>query len=269
MSSAETKSQALADVQAQSDNRNIPLEKVGISDLSYPITVLDRASNQQKTIAKISLSVNLPHDYRGAHLSRFVEALLRHHQKIGVGEISEILEDIRNRLQSEKSQIELSFPYFIERKAPVTGAGALMEYNCGFKAALGKDLDFILIATAPVTTLCPCSKEISERGAHNQRANITALIRFSDFVWLEEVIEIIESCGSSPVYPLLKREDEKKVTEMAYDNPRFVEDVVRDVAIKFDHESRITAYKIKAQSFESIHNHNAIAVVSKNWTDLA
>ncbi|MBN4076463.1 GTP cyclohydrolase I FolE2 [Gemmatimonas aurantiaca] len=256
---------AMPDVQNQSDTRNIPLNRVGIADLRYPITVLDKANKHQQTVGTINLSVNLPHEYRGTHLSRFVEALCEHHQKIGVGEIAEILTDIKQRLKSAEAHIDIYFPFFINRVAPASGAEALVEYLCGFEATYKDDLDFILMAQVPVTTLCPCSKEISSRGAHNQRTNVTVRCRFSDFVWLEDIIEIVESCASSPVYALLKREDEKAVTETAFDNPRFVEDVVREVALELNKLSEITAYQIQAKSFESIHNHNAVALVEKHW----
>lgn len=255
----------LADVQAQSDHRNIPLQKVGISDLSYPIRVLDKEKRQQQTVARINLSVNLPEDYRGTHLSRFVETLVEHHQNIGVGEIKGILTDVKARLHSQRAHIDVYFPYFIERAAPSSGVRALCEYQCGFEASFDSELDFVLMVEVPVTTLCPCSKEISARGAHNQRTLVTVRCRFTEFIWLEDLIEIVESCASSPVYPLLKREDEKMVTEQAFDNPRFVEDVVREVALKLDQLEKITGYQASAKSFESIHNHNAVALVEKNW----
>ncbi len=256
---------ALRDVQSQADIRNIALDKVGISGLRYPIRVLDKANKEQNTVGTFSLTVSLPHDYRGAHLSRFVETLTAHHRNIGVGEIKDVLVDMRRRLESAEAHLEVTFPYFIERAAPESGAVAFMEYTCGFDASLREALDFVLIATVPITTLCPCSKEISERGAHNQRTEVTVRCRFKEFVWLEDIINIVESCASSPLYPLLKREDEKAVTEHAYDNPRFVEDVVREVALKLDTMSEVLSYHIEAVSFESIHNHNAVALVKKNW----
>lgn len=265
MTKQNLKTAPLADVQSERDQRKIPLQKVGIADLSYPICVLDKEKRQQQTIAKINLSVNLPEDYRGTHLSRFVEALVEHHQNIGVGEIKEILADVKKRLNSERAHIEVYFPYFIERAAPSSGARALCEYQCGFEASFDSELDFVLLVEVPVTTLCPCSREISARGAHNQRALVTVRCRFTDFVWLEDLIDIVESCASSPVYPLLKREDEKLLTEQAFDNPRFVEDVVREVALQLDQLEQIIGYQASAKSFESIHNHNAVALVEKNW----
>lgn len=265
MTKENLKTEPLADVQSQSDHRQIPLQKVGIADLSYPIRVLDKEKRQQQTIARINLSVNLPEDYRGTHLSRFVEALVEHHQNIGVGEIEEILADVKKRLNSQQAHIDVYFPYFIERAAPASGAKALNQYQCGFEATFDTRLNFVLLVEVPVTTLCPCSREISSRGAHNQRALISVRCRFTEFVWLEDLIDIVESCASSPVYPLLKREDEKVVTEQAFDNPRFVEDVVREVALKLDQLKQITGYQASAKSFESIHNHNAVALVEKNW----
>jgi GTP cyclohydrolase I len=257
---------AMPDVQNEADARKIPLNKVGIADLRYPITVLDKANKQQQTVGTINLSVNLPHEYRGTHLSRFVEALCAHHEKIGVGEIADILTDIKRRLKSAEAHIEIYFPFFINRAAPASGAEALMEYTCGFEASFRDELDFVLFVEVPVATLCPCSKEISERGAHNQRTNVTVRCRFSDFVWLEDLIDVVESCASSPVFALLKREDEKAVTETAFDNPRFVEDVVREVALKLNQLAEINSYQIQAKSFESIHNHNAVALVEKDWS---
>lgn len=256
----------LADVQNQTDSRQIPLNRVGIADLKYPIRVLDKANSRQNVVATISLTVDLPHEYRGTHLSRFVEALCAHHEKIGVGEIADILKNIKERLQSAEAHIDIHFPYFIARQAPVSKAEALMEYHCGFEASYTDTLDFVLLVKVPVTTLCPCSKEISARGAHNQRTEVTVRCRFSDFLWLEDLIDEVESCASSPLYALLKREDEKFVTEAAFDNPRFVEDVVREVALKLNRRSEITGYSIEARSFESIHNHNALATVQKNWS---
>ncbi|MFQ5607737.1 MAG: GTP cyclohydrolase, FolE2/MptA family, partial [Candidatus Zixiibacteriota bacterium] len=172
---------------------------------------------------------------------------------------------VKERLRSQRAHIDVYFPYFIERAAPESGSKALMEYRCGFEASFESELDFTLLVEVPVSTLCPCSKEISSRGAHNQRAVVTVRCRFSEFVWLEDLIEIVESCASSPVYPLVKREDEKSLTESAFDNPRFVEDVVRDVALKLDQLTHITGYSASAKSYESIHNHNAVALVEKNW----
>ena len=255
----------LADVQGRADDRNLALNRVGVSDLRYPIRVLDRANREQMTVGTFSLTVGLPQEYRGAHLSRFVETLVAHHTSIGVSEMADMLAAVRESHQSADAHVDVTFPYFIKRAAPVSGATAMMEYPCGFPVTLGSVLDFALIAGAAVTTVCPCSKEISDRGAHNQRAQVTVRCRFREFVWLEEIIEMIEASASAPVYPLLKREDEKHVTEQAYDNPRFVEDVVREVALRLNADSRITAWKVEATSFESIHNHNALAVVERDW----
>jgi GTP cyclohydrolase I len=251
----------MKDIQNQKDLRKIPINKVGIEDLVYPIRVMDRANVLQHTIAKVKLSVELPHHFRGTHMSRFVEVLNKHSNNITIQNIEGILDELKKALRAEKSYLELEFSYFIKKKAPVSRLESYMNYTCKFIASKAETFDFILEVDVPVHTLCPCSKEISERGAHNQRAEISIQVRTSKLVWIEELVEIAEESASSPLFALLKRPDEKLVTEKAFDTPRFVEDVVREVALRLNREPRIFWFKINVKSFESIHNHNAFACV--------
>ena len=259
----------LRDLMLEPDHRNLEIQKVGVKGLRYPIVVQDRANGTQHTVAEIQMSVHLPHSFRGTHMSRFIEILNRHRGNIASDNLKEILEEMRARLDAEVAHMELEFPYFIEKKAPVTGAAALQEYICRFSSSLGakeKDTDFILGVRVPVTTLCPCSREISEEGAHNQRSFLSIEVRFCGFVWIEDLIELAEKAASSALYPLLKREDEKYVTEHAYNNPRFVEDVVRECGLSLEQMKDVYWYRVEAENFESIHNHNAYALIenSKN-----
>ncbi len=254
----------MRDVQSERDHRNIPLERVGVEGLKYPIKVMDRVNGTQPTVGTISLAVDLPEEFRGTHMSRFLEVLHFYKDYISLDNLEEILDELRNRLNASSAHIEIEFPYFLKKKAPVTGAESFMDYRCKFIATKNRKFDFILEVNVPVQTLCPCSKEISEYGAHNQRAEVTIQVRMKKLVWIEELIEIAESSASSPLYALLKREDEKFVTEHAYDNPRFVEDVARDVALKLEENDRITWYYIMVKSFESIHHHNAYACLRKS-----
>jgi len=249
------------DVQQERPKHQIPINQVGIKDLRYPIRVLDRAKGYQDTVAQITMLVDLPAHYRGTHMSRFVEILNKYKGEIAYKELRPILEDMRRTFEAECAHISMSFPYFVEKEAPVTGTKSLMEYTAFFSARLSEEYEFVLGVRVPVLTLCPCSKEISDYGAHNQRAYVTVEVKFSDFVWLEELIEVAESSASSPVYSLLKRPDEKFVTEHAYDNPHFVEDVVRSVAVKLKGDPRILWARVSAESMESIHNHNAYAMI--------
>ena len=253
----------MVDVQSQKDNRNISIDKVGVKGLSYPITVLDRAQEIQHTIGSINMYVNLPHHFRGTHMSRFVEILNEHHRELHIDKVGSILRTMKERLEAEEAHMEVAFPYFIEKAAPVSGATSLMEYRCYYLGTLTDKEDVVLGVDVPVTTLCPCSKEMSDRGAHNQRSEIRIRVRYSGHVWLEELIEIAEASASSPLYALLKRSDEKEVTEQAYDHPKFVEDVVREVASLLNQDSRITWYSVESENFESIHNHSAYASIEK------
>ncbi|MBS4016535.1 MAG: GTP cyclohydrolase I FolE2 [Candidatus Latescibacteria bacterium] len=255
----------MRDVQSDYDFRNVNIDKVGVKNLHYPILLSDKAHKQQHTVARINMYVNLPHNFRGTHMSRFIEILNRFHREIAVQNIGTILKTMKRDLNAESAHIEMEFPYFIEKKAPVSGAVGLMDYQCRFIGDLTDKVKIILGVKVPITTLCPCSKEIVEKGAHNQRGEIRVYIRFRGFFWIEDLIELVENCASSPVYSLLKREDEKYVTEHAYQNPVFVEDVVRNVALKLDSHPDITWYKVETESYESIHNHDAFASLEKRY----
>ena len=251
----------------QGATAKIPVRKVGIKDLRYPIVMRDQRRQSQSTIAAVNMYVDLPHDFKGTHMSRFVEILSRYHGKISVDEMGNILDAMLDRFDSETAHIEVRFPYFIEKAAPVSGAEALMDYECGFFASADRSrepaqFDLVLEVRVPVTTLCPCSREISDNGAHNQRSRVMIRVRTCRLVWLEDLIEVAEQAASAPLYPLLKREDEKAVTEQAYDNPRFVEDCVRAVAVRLRDDPRITWYEVQCENLESIHNHNAYALVT-------
>jgi len=252
----------MRDVQSEKDFREIPLQKVGIKDLLYPIKVLDRENKYQSTIAKINMYVDLPKEFRGTHMSRFIEVLERHKNTMAIHNIEKILEEIRETFNASTSHIEISFPYFIKKPAPVTGIKSYMNYNCslvGKKSDAGFDL--VVIVEVPIHNLCPCSKEISEKGAHNQRGVARISVRMKKLVWFEELIEIAEKSASAPLFALLKREDEKYITERAFDNPKFVEDAARDISLLLKKDKRITWYKVEVENFESIHNHNAFACV--------
>ena len=253
----------LPDIQSQADDRNIPLDKVGVKGLRWPITVQDRAKGKQNTIATVNMYVNLPHNYRGTHLSRFTEILNDYREADWIDKTGEILKKIRDTLNADESHIEVAFDYFIEKKAPVTKQTSLMNYKCFFAASFKNEEDFVLGVTVPVSSLCPCSKEISDFGAHNQRCNVTVSVRYTSIVWIEEIAELVESCSSGGLYTILKRPDEKFVTEHAYTHPEFVEDIVRNVAVKLEIMDNVTWYRVEADSEESIHNHNAYARVEK------
>jgi GTP cyclohydrolase IB len=253
----------LPDIQSLPDNRNIPLDRVGVKGLRWPVTVLDLERGKQTTVATVSLYVNLPHNFRGTHMSRFVEVLNEYHELEWSNRISEILKRIREYLDADEAHLEVEFDYFIEKKAPVTGSPSLMGYTCQFKASSRNGEDFILSVTVPVITLCPCSKEISAYGAHNQRCMVKVQVRYTGMVWIEELVNLVESSSSGGMYSVLKRSDEKYVTERAYNTPMFVEDVVREVAGKLDAIDRVIWYEIEADSQESIHNHNAYACLER------
>jgi len=259
--------QPLKDTQSEPDFRRIPIDRVGVKDLRYPIQILDKAHSVQSTVAKVALTVDLPHHYKGTHMSRFVEVLNEHGPVLHVNNIHDILVKLRSKLHSQKAHVEFEFPFFLEKKAPVTEAVGLMDYTVRFLAtADAEGSDFILVVVVPVTTLCPCSKAISEYGAHNQRGQVTYSVRFHKPIWIEDLIGLVESCASSELYSLLKRPDEKAVTERAYNNPVFVEDLVRNVAARSAQEPNIKWFRVEAENFESIHNHNAYAVVESGET---
>ncbi|MCI4463148.1 MAG: GTP cyclohydrolase I FolE2 [Caldisericum sp.] len=254
----------MRDVQSEKDERNISIEKVGVSSLRYPIRVMDRQNGFQNTVALVDIFVDLPSDYRGTHMSRFVEVLNRHRNNMSLSNLEKILDDVKIELKAKVSHIILRFPYFILKKAPVTNEESFMDYECAFIASKNEKFEFMLEVNVPVHLLCPCSKEISDFGAHNQRANVKVRIKMNKLVWIEEIVDLVEDSASAPLYALLKRPDEKYITEMAYTNPKFVEDIVRDVAIALDNDKRITYYEVEAISYESIHNHNAYAYLHRD-----
>lgn len=260
----------MKDVQRTPDKRGIHIDQVGVSDLRYPITVLDQENKKQHTVGTFSLSVDLPHHFKGTHMSRFVEVLNEHHGEITLRTVPDILIKLKKRLEAERAHIEVSFPYFITKAAPVTGAKAMVDLNCRFVAeANGRSNDFLLVVEVPVTSLCPCSRDISDYGAHNQRGFITFTIRTRkkssgawDLVWIEELVGVAEKSASAPIYALLKRKDERHVTMQAYDNPVFVEDMVRNAGAQLKKDKRIAWFEVRAVNQESIHNHAAFAVVT-------
>jgi len=254
----------MIDIQNQKDDRNIDIKKVGVKGLKYPITVLDRHRGTQPVNATINMYVNLLHRFKGTHMSRFVEVLNEIREQVNIRTFHGILEKIRDKLNAESAHIEIEFPYFIEKTAPRSKAKSLMEYRCQFLGTCNdKAIDFVVGMVVPVTTVCPCSKEISRSGAHNQRSIVTVRLRFQKFFWIEDVIKLIEESASGEVFSLLKRVDEKFVTEKGYDNPMFVEDVVRNVAGRLSQDPNFTWYSVEAENFESIHNHSAYAYVEK------
>jgi|YNPNPStandDraft_1061719.scaffolds.fasta_scaffold14448_1 GTP cyclohydrolase I len=253
----------MIDVQNLKDHRNVDIQKVGIKNIRYPITVLDKANGTQNTVASINMYVNLPRHFKGTHMSRFVEVLNAHRHEINLRHFGTILEELRRVLRAESAHMQVTFPYFIEKRAPVSGAPGLMEYTCEFSGSVGATRVFAVGVTVPVTTLCPCSKEISSRGSHNQRGLVSVRVMYRRFFWIEDLIQLVEESASCDVYAVLKRPDEKYVTEKAYDNPAFVEDVVRNVALKLDADPNFQAYTVEAENFESIHNHSAYAYVEK------
>ena len=258
-------SAVIEDVQSRRDTRQIPINKVGIKDIRHPVRVRDRSMGEQHTIACFNMYVNLPHNFKGTHMSRFVEILNQHEREISVESFKDMLREMAERLEAESGHIEMRFPYFVNKTAPVSGVQSLMDYDVTFIGEIHNGVDDMTIKVViPVTSLCPCSKKISDYGAHNQRSHVTVNARIKDFIWIEEIIEMVEQEASCELYGLLKRPDEKQVTERAYDNPKFVEDMVRDVAARLNSEDRISAYVVESENFESIHNHSAYALIEKN-----
>jgi GTP cyclohydrolase IB len=252
------------DIQGLTDLRGIPIQKVGVNDVHLPFLIKTKAGSFQSVLARIRLTVDLPQEFKGTHMSRFIEVLSDWRQKpVSNREMDAMLRDIMERLGAQRAHIEINFKYFIEKKAPVSGLPSLLDYDCVFEGNLvrGEHLDFVLGLSVPFTSLCPCSREISAYGAHNQRGIMKARVKFPPgrFVWIEDLAALMERQGSSPIYPLLKREDEKYVTEGAYDNPKFVEDVLRDLVLALRGLSGVAWFEIECESFESIHNHSAYA----------
>jgi GTP cyclohydrolase I len=254
----------LPDVQSRPDNRGIPLRHVGISKLTYPLTVWDRDEQTQQTVGEFKLTVDLPSDYKGTHMSRFITALESHRGEISLETLPDLVDSLRERLDAERAHVHVEFDYFIRKLAPVSLEESALKLRCWFTGDAEGELhaEFTLGVEVPVMTLCPCSKMISERGAHCQRSYARMEVRFRELVWIEELARIAEDSASAPIYTLLKREDEKHVTEQSYDNPVFVEDLARNIAIALDSDPRITWFKVEAENEESIHNHNAFAAVS-------
>jgi len=254
----------LHDKQSERDFRKLRINKVGVRGLRFPIQVRDKARAFQNTIATIGMFVDLPHHFKGTHMSRFIEVLNAHGNLIHVENIYDILRAMQKKLNADTAHLEIEFPYFMSKISPVSGRKSLMDYVARFDAsASNRRKDFVLTVRANVTTLCPCSKAIARYGAHNQRGEVTVQVRAREIVWIEEVIAMIESSASSELFALLKRQDEKAVTERAYENPVFVEDLVRNVAVRLNADSRVNWYKVEAENFESIHNHNAYACIEK------
>jgi GTP cyclohydrolase I len=256
---------ALHDKQSEADHRRIPINRVGVKGVRHPVRVRDKEHDTQETVAQIDMSVDLPHHFKGTHMSRFLEALNAHGREIHVRNIPEILEGLRRRLAADCAHLTMEFPYFLEKRAPVSGAPGLMDYAVRFEATSeGGKMDFVCTVVVPVTTLCPCSKDISARGAHNQRGYVTLSVRFGKRpVWIEDLVRIVEDSASCGVFSLLKRPDEKYVTERAFDNPVFVEDLVRNVAVRLNRHPDIAWYRVEAENLESIHNHSAFAIVER------
>lgn len=253
----------MRDIQSEKSKISISLDKVGIKDLSYPIIVLDRKNDIQHTVANINIYVNLPDKFRATHMSRFVEVLNEYRRNIHIDKFSEVLQKLKTVLKAKEAHVEAEFPYFIEKEAPVSKSKSLMEYKCIFKGSSKKEDDYIIAVKVPVNTLCPCGKEMCGH-SHNQRGVVTAQVRFKKHLWIEDLIKLVESSSSSEVFSLLKREDEKFVIEKAHRNPKFVEDVVREVAQKLEKDKNIVWYCVESENYESIHNHNAYAQVTKH-----
>jgi GTP cyclohydrolase I len=255
---------SIEDVQGRADTREIPINRVGVKDVYHPVRVKDRSNGEQHTIANFNMYVNLPHHFKGTHMSRFIE-ILHHEREISVDSFRAMLEEMTQRLDADAGHIEMSFPYFVMKKAPATGVESLMDYRASLigERREGRS-DLWLKVVVPVTSLCPCSKKISDYGAHNQRSHITISAKIREHIWIEELIEMAEQEASSELFGILKRPDEKYVTERAYDNPKFVEDMVRDVAVRLNKEERVLAYVVESENFESIHNHSAYALIERD-----
>lgn len=254
----------LTDKQNEPDARGLRIDKVGVRGLRIPLQVRDKSRDLQNTVARVGMFVDLPKEFKGTHMSRFVEVLNSHGSMVHVENIPDMLRAMQAKLHAQSAHLEMEFPFFLVKKAPVSGKEGVLDYNVRFDAAMhGQDLDFLLTVRATVTTLCPCSKAISKYGAHNQRGEVTVQIRSEKIVWIEDVIALVEASGSSEMYSLLKREDEKAVTERAYENPVFVEDLVRNVALRLNAHPDVAWYRVEAENYESIHNHNAYACIEK------
>ncbi|MDY6909545.1 MAG: GTP cyclohydrolase FolE2 [Thermodesulfobacteriota bacterium] len=256
----------MIDVQNQEDHRNINIDKVGVKNIRYPLRVMDRENDFQHTVATINMYVNLPRKFKGTHMSRFIEILNEFYGHLDIREFSKILGAMQKRLEAQSAHLEIAFPYFIEKKSPVTETTGLMEYGCRVIGSMDhrKGYDLIVEVNVPITTVCPCSREISNYGAHNQRGMARLAVRYRKFVWIEDLIRVVEEAASCEVYSLLKRPDEKYVTERGYVNPKFVEDVVRDIAAQLKPDPNILWFQVDVENFESIHNHSAYAFIERS-----
>ena len=255
----------MPDVQSETDFRRIAIDKVGVKEIKHPVTLSTMNGGHQETVAGINMYVSLPADRKGTHMSRFLEAINEYQEELQPDRIIQLCHDLRDNLDAADAHVEMNFPYFITKKAPVTGLPGMMNYQCSFHCQANESgHDFVMSVSAAATSLCPCSKEISSYGAHNQRCLITAEVRFNSLIWIEELVEHIESAASCPVYSVLKRPDEKLVTEQAFENPKFVEDIVRDLAVRLDNDERLVWFHVKSENFESIHNHNAYAEITRD-----
>ena len=257
----------IPDVQSSADRRHIAINKVGIKDIRHPVQVKDRSGAVQHTVATFNMYVDLPHHFKGTHMSRFVEILNGHEREITVKSFRVMLSEMTELLEAESGHIEMTFTYFVNKKAPVTQVESLLDYQVTFIGERRNGENCVAIkVVVPVTSLCPCSKKISDYGAHNQRSHVTVNVRTDGFVWIEDIIDLVEKEASCELYGLLKRPDEKAVTERAYDNPKFVEDMVRDVAARLNDDDRILSYVLESENFESIHNHSAYALIERDKT---
>lgn len=255
----------MVDVQSFKDDRQIAIQKVGVKGLRYPITLLDKAEKYQHTTAVVNLYADLPRELKGTHMSRFIEVFDEYRHDLSMPNVIRMLKKIRTELDAQSAYTDIHFPYFINKAAPVSGQTAIMSYDCFYEASCSeKGHRFIAGVIVPVQTVCPCSKAISDGGAHNQRGLVTLQVSLGPFFWFEDLIKIVEESGSSELFTLLKREDEKFITEKAYSQPRFVEDVVREVYLKVDALNRFPWFSVEAENFESIHNHSAYAYVEKS-----
>jgi GTP cyclohydrolase I len=255
----------IEDVQGRADTRRIAIDKVGVKDIYHPVRVKDRSGGEQHTIANFNMYVYLPHNFKGTHMSRFVEILNQHERELSVDSFRAMLREMVQRLDAQIGHIEMAFRYFVMKRAPVSGAESLLDYRATLIGEIrGDKTDTWLKVVVPVTSLCPCSKRISDYGAHNQRSHVTITARIDGHVWIEELIDVAEREASCDLYGVLKRPDEKYVTEKAYDNPKFVEDIVRDVAVHLNSDPRVRGYTVEAENFESIHNHSAYALIERN-----
>ncbi|MEM7680751.1 MAG: GTP cyclohydrolase FolE2 [Planctomycetota bacterium] len=260
----------MPDVQGARDRRNLAIDKVGVRDIRYPISLSTRDHDQpQSTVAHVNMYVSLPHHQKGTHMSRFLEVLNAHHRSIRSDDVMAITRDMRERLNAQDAHLELRFPYFIDKKAPVSGQAGKLDIEVTFEASSNSHDDFVLGVKVPATSLCPCSKEISEYGAHNQRCEMEVQVRPAQGakMWIEDLFELVEACASSPVFAVLKRPDEKWVTERAFDHPKFVEDIVRDLALALEADDRVVWFRAQSTNYESIHNHNAYAMIERDKRD--